>query len=110
MEEILKEIATTYLIPAVITLVGAFITWGVAQIKRIFEEKVKDETVRKIVKDVVEYVERTLKTSDNQEKFDTALSQASDWLDAKGLKISDTELKLLIEGAVNSLPETNKGE
>ncbi len=110
MEEVLKEIVGTYLIPAVVTLAGAFITWGVAEIKKIFKEKVKDEEVRRVVEDVVKFVERTLKTADNQQKFDTALTQASDWLEEKGIKVSATELKLLVEGAVNNLPKTQKGE
>ena len=110
MEEILKEVISTYLIPAVITILGAVITWAGAKVKKVFEEKVKDEQVRKIVLDVVKYIERTAKEATNQEKFDTALTQASDWLEAKGIKISGTELKLLIEGAVNELPKTEKGE
>lgn len=108
MLEILKEVVSTYLIPAVITIAGGFITWAAAKAKTLFEDKIKDEQTRKIVDDVVAYVERTLKNAENQEKFNTALDQASEWLISKGIEISTAELMLLIEASVNKLPKTAK--
>lgn len=106
MPEILQEIVSTYLIPAVITALGGFITWIGTKIKKIYEEKVKNEEIRNIVRDVVKYVERTMKSAKGEEKFDEALKQVSEWLGTKGITISETEMKLLIESAVNELPKT----
>lgn len=110
MLEILQEIVSTYLIPAVVTAIGGFITWIGAKIKKIYEEKVKSEEVRNIVHNVVKYVERTMKSAKGEEKFNEALKQVSEWLGTKGIEISETEMKLLIESAVNELPKTNKEE
>lgn len=110
MMDILQEIVSTYLIPAVITALGGFISWVVAKIKKIYEEKVKNEEIRNIVHNVVKYVERTMTSAKGEEKFNEALKQVSDWLGTKGIEISETEMKLLIESAVNDLPKTNKEE
>lgn len=110
MLEILQDIVSTYLIPAVITAVGGFITWVVGRLKKIYEEKVKNEEVRTIVSSVVKYVERTMTSAKGEEKFNEALKQVSEWLGSKGIEISETEMKLLIESAVNELPKTNKEE
>ena len=108
MEEILKEIISTYLIPAVVTGLGAFITWAGTKIKKAIEEKIKDEQVRKIVTDVVKYVERTLKDEDNAKKYSIAFEKSAEWLASKGFKVDLTELALLIEASVNQLPKTEK--
>lgn len=110
MIDILQEIVSTYLIPAAITAIGGFITWIGAKIKKIYEEKVKSEEVKHIVTNVVKYVERTMKSAKGEEKFAEALKQVSEWLSSKGIEISDVEMKLLIESAVNELPKTNKEE
>jgi intergrase/recombinase len=110
MIDILQEIVSTYLIPAVITALGGFITWIGTKIKKIYEEKVKSEEVKHIVYNVVKYVERTMTSAKGEEKFNEALKQVSEWLGSKGIQISDVEMKLLIESAVNDLPKTNKEE
>ena len=109
MIEILQEIVSTYLIPAVITAVGGFITWLGARLRKIYEEKIKLEEARQIIKSVVKYVERTMNSAKGEEKFNEALKQASEWLNSKGIQISDVEMKLLIEDAVNELPKKNEG-
>ena len=38
----------------------------------------------------------------------TCKEKALEWLNSKGLKISDTELDILIESAVNGLKQTHK--
>lgn len=110
MLDILQEIVSTYLIPAVITALGGFITWIGTKIKKIYEEKVKSEEVRDIVRSVVKYVERTMTSAKGEEKFNEALKQVSEWLGSKGIEISDVEMRLLIESAVNELPKTSKEE
>ena len=105
-----ETIVTTYLIPAFITALTGFIAWVSTKIKSIYEEKVKNETVKQIVEDVVKYVERTLKSESNQKKYNQAVELASEWITSKGFTISAVELKLMIESAVNNLPKTNEEE
>lgn len=103
----IETIVTTYLIPALITALTGFIAWLGTKIKTIYEEKIKNEAVKQIVEDVVKYVERTLKSENNQKKYNQALELAAEWITSKGYKISAIELKLMIESAVNNLPKTN---
>lgn len=109
MLEILQEIVSTYLIPAVITALGGFITWIGTKIKKIYEEKVKNEEIRKIVDDVVAFVERTAKSQENVVKYNMALERAAEWITSKGYTVDATELALLIEASVNKLPKTQGG-
>lgn len=106
----IEEIITTYLIPALITALTGFIAYVGNRLKQIYNDKVKNEMIRAIVADVVEYVERTMKSAENADKYSRALELASEWITSKGFEISATELQLLIEGAVNKLPKTNKEE
>lgn len=108
MIEILREIVTSYLIPAVVTALGGFVAYVGTRIKKIYEEKVKNETVRKIVDDVVAYVERTAKSEENTVKFNMALEKAAEWITSKGFEIDGTELALLIEASVNKLPKSKE--
>ena len=103
----IETIVTTYLIPALITALTGFIAWIGNKIKGIYEEKVKNETVKQIIEDVVKYVERTLKNESNQKKYNQAVELAAEWISSKGYEISAIELKLMIESAVNNLEKTN---
>lgn len=108
MIDILQEIVTSYLIPAVVTALGGFVAYIGTRLKKLYEEKVNDEKVRMIVDDVVAYVERTAKSEANAVKFNLALGKAAEWLNAKGFEIDATELALLIEASVNKLPKSKE--
>lgn len=97
-----EEILTTYLVPAVFTLVSGFFAWLGNKVKKLIETRIKNEEIKEIVENVVKYTEQKSKELTSSEKFDLALSKASEWLNEKGIKVSDTELEILIESAVNS--------
>lgn len=92
---------------AIITGVVSFI--GI-KLKTLFEQKINTETKKKIVADTVKYVEQITKgisiTSENKKQ--KAKTKALEWLKEKKIKISNTELDVLIESAVNSLKENLK--
>lgn len=54
------------------------------------------------------YVEQVYKNNmvTNEVKFAKAKEKAVEWLTSKGLKISDTELEILVESAVNGLKKS----
>lgn len=95
------------MILAIITGVTSFI--GI-KLKTLFEQKINTETKKKIVVDTVKYVEQITKgisiTSENKKQ--KAKTKALEWLKEKKIKISNTELDVLIESAVNSLKENLK--
>ena len=102
MENYIMEILAT-----IITAVASYI--GV-QIKKAYTRYVDTKNKKEIVKSTVEYVEQIYKgvMVSNEDKLNKAKEKALEWLNSKGLKISDTELDILIESAVNGLKNTNK--
>lgn len=97
-----EEIITTYLVPAIITLIGGFFAWVGTKIKNLIEEKVKNEEVKDIIENVVMYTEQKCSELTSSEKFDTALAKASEWLESKDITVSEAQLEMLIEAAVNN--------
>lgn len=98
-----QEIITTYLIPALFTILTGVIAWLGNKIKSLIEEKVQNEKVKEIINDVVKYTEQTSKELTSTEKFNKAMEEASEWLNSKGITISETELRIMIEASVNAL-------
>ena len=68
-----------------------------------YTKYVDTQTKKEIVKDTVNYVEQVFKDIHGAEKLEKAKEKALEWLNEKGIKISETELEILIESAVNGL-------
>ena len=98
-----QEIVSTYLIPALMTILTGVATWIGTKIKSVIEEKAKNEKVKDIIYNVVKYVEQTSKELTSGEKFDRAVSNATEWLGTKGIELSSYELQIMIEATVNEL-------
>ena len=109
MEDLLQTILSTYLIPALMTFLTGFVTWLGTRIKQKYDENIKNEEVRKIVKQVVQYVEQKYETLKGEEKYKIAFENASSWLAQKGIEISVVELDTLIESSVYELTGSLKG-
>lgn len=95
------------ILATVITAVASFI--GVS-IKKAYTKYVDTKTKKEIVEATVKYIEQIYKgvMISNENKLSKAKEKALEWLNSKGLKISDTELDILIESAVNGLKKTNE--
>lgn len=105
------EAIQSNLMEIVVTIVTAVAGWLGVQIKNAYTKYVDTKLKKEIVKSTVEYVEQIAKgvTMSSQTKFDKAKKKALEWLTEKGLKVSDTELEVLIESAVKALNEGMKG-
>lgn len=99
----IEEIVTTYVFPAIASLLAGFCAYIGAKIKKLYEEKVNTEEKKKIVTSTVSYIEQVYKDIHGEEKLDKCKEKAVEWLNEKGLSISDIELDILIEAAVNGL-------
>ena len=79
-------------------------------IKKAYTKYVDTKTKKEIVDSTVKYIEQIYKgvMISNEDKLSKAKEKALEWLNSKGLKISDTELDILIESAVNGLKKTNE--
>lgn len=95
------------ILATVITAVASFIGMS---IKKAYTKYVDTKTKKEIVDSTVKYIEQIYKgvMISNEDKLSKAKEKALEWLNSKGLKISDTELDILIESAVNGLKKTNE--
>jgi len=90
---------------AILTGVASFIG---TKIKKLYEEKINDDTKRKIVKTVVNAVEQVYKDFSGNEKLIKAQENIVEMLNEKGIKISELEMKMLIEETCNSFKKAIK--
>ena len=65
--------------------------------------KVKNDTTKVVIADVVKFVEQVYADLDGKEKLAKAVDQTSQILEAKGIMITEAEINMLIESAVYSL-------
>lgn len=95
------------ILATIITAVASFI--GVS-IKKAYTKYVDTKTKKEIVEATVKYIEQIYKgvLITNENKLAKAKEKALEWCNSKGLKVSDTELEILIESAVNGLKKTNE--
>ncbi len=95
------------ILATIITAVASFIGMS---IKKAYTKYVDTKTKKEIVDSTVKYIEQIYKgvMISNGDKLSKAKEKALEWLNSKGLKISDTELDILIESAVNGLKKTNE--
>ena len=100
------EFIQNYLFEILATIITALASFIGVSIKNAYTKYVNTKTKKEIVKDTVNYVEQVFKDIHGKEKLEKAKERALEWLNEKGIKISETELEILIESAVNGL----KGE
>lgn len=93
------------LLPAVASVIAVILGVLATKIKTTYNDKIQDETVRTIIKSVVEWAQQVYKDCDGPEKLQKALEKASAILNEKGITISDEELNMLIESAVYGLKQ-----
>lgn len=97
------EILQNYLFEILATIITALASFIGISIKNAYTKYVNTKTKKEIVKDTVNYVEQIYKDIHGAEKLEKAKEKALEWLNEKGIKISDIELEILIESAVNGL-------
>lgn len=108
------------ILPAIASIVAAVLGVLATKIKKAYQEKCDNETVKAIVDSAVRYVQQVYYSAEGQEKLAKATEKASTVLNEKGIKVSDTQLNMLIESAVygvkqsevttESLPESTEEE
>ena len=91
----------------IIQIFSAIITGVISylgiRIKNLYQEYIQDKLKKEIVDKTVKYVEQTCKDVTCEEKKRKALEKSLEWMKEKKLNVSDTELEILIESAVNCL-------
>lgn len=102
MSDIISLISDN-LIQIISTVITGVIGYLGIRIKNLCQEFVQDKMKRDIVEKTVKYVEQTGKNLTCDEKKKKALEKSLEWMAEKKINISDTEIEILIESAVNCL-------
>ena len=102
------EILENYIFEILATVITAVASFIGLRIKDAYTKYINTQTKKEVVKDTVNYVEQVFKDIHGQEKLEKAKEKALEWLNEKGIGISETELEILIESAVNGFNQ--KGE
>lgn len=101
------EILHEYLLPsawtALVTLVGAVFAFIGAQLKKKYQEKIDTEEKRHAVETCVNAAEMVYKDLKGAEKLAKVKENIVEWLNLKGISISEIELDMMIEAAVTNL-------
>ncbi len=102
MNDIFNAISKN-LIQIVFTIITGIIGYIGVRIKKMYQEYIQDKLKKEIIEKTVKYVEQTSKDLSCKEKKNKALKKSLEWMKEKKINISDTELEILIESAVNCL-------
>ena len=101
------EILHEYLLPsawtALVTLVSAVFAFIGTQLKKKYQEKIDTEEKRHAVKTCVNAAEMVYKDLKGAEKLAKVKENIVEWLNLKGISISEIELDMMIEAAVTNL-------
>lgn len=97
MKEILMQV-----IPIVLATVGTFL---IGLIKAKYSQYVNTDTKKEIAMITVRYVEQVFTALHGKDKLEKAKSTFVDMLNEKGIKVSEDEINMLLEAAVNQMNE-----
>ena len=102
------EFLQPYLTEILGTIFLAVATFIGTSIKKLYKDYINTKTKKEIVECTVKYVDQVFKELHGQEKFDKAVEKSLEWMNEKGINISQTELEILIEASVNEFKKALK--
>lgn len=106
---ILNEFIATYgttILYSILTAVAGYI--GIV-VKNLYEKYINDKTKKDVVNTCVRAVEQLYTDLHGQEKLDKCIESVSAMLGEKGIAITDIEIRMLIEAAVNEFNQSFGG-
>lgn len=101
MENIMKDFVQNYgatILYAIITAVASYI--GII-LKNLYKKYINDQTKKDVVATCVKAVEQLYTDIHGKDKLNKCMESVSDMLEEKGITVSETEIRMLIEAAVN---------
>lgn len=101
MQQIMSEV----LIPILATAITALAGYIGLQIKAMYKKHIDDKTKESVVKTVVKAVKQLYNDLNGEEKLAKAIENITDMLNEKGIVISELEIRMLIESAVEEMKE-----
>ena len=97
------EIIIGAAIPSIVAAIFAVITWIASRVRVRLDAFLNTQEKREIARIVVRSIEQTVQTLHGQEKLAQALLYFQSLAEERGITISETEAKLLIEAEVNTM-------
>ena len=91
------------LLPILVTALTTIMSYVGLRLKAAYEKHIDTKEKEAVVKNTVQYVEQVFGALKGAEKLEKAKITALDWLNEKGIEISDAELTILIESSVKAL-------
>lgn len=101
----LKVFINQYGLEIVTTIVTAIVGYIAVVAKNLAQKYINDKTKKDVAKIVVSGIEQCYKALEGPQKLQKALEAASSMLAEKGIKVTEVELRMLLESA---LSEFNK--
>lgn len=103
--EIITQFINEYGMEILTTAITAIAGWLAIVIKNLITKFLNDKTKQEIAKIVVSGIEQCYQALDGPAKLEKAIEAATEMLNEKGIKVTEVELRMLLEGA---LGEFNK--
>lgn len=91
------------LMPILATALTTVLSYIGLRMKTVYEKYVNTKEKEAVIRNTVQYVEQVFSALNGAEKLEKAKITAIDWLQEKGIDISDAELTILIESSVKAL-------
>ena len=99
----MKEFINVVLLPILGTALTAMLSYVGLKLKAIYERAEVDKTKKAIAKTCVQAVEQLYTELHGAEKFYKAVEAMTEMLNDRGITVSEIEIKMLIESAVQQL-------
>lgn len=107
----MKEFFSTYGFEILSVIITTIFGYLAIALKGIFNKWANDNTKKSVAKTVVCAVEQLYKDLKGEEKLNKGIAYMTELLTEKGIEISETEMRLLIEDAVGEFNKVfKKGE
>lgn len=108
----LKVFINQYGLEIVTTIVTAIVGYIAVAAKSLAQKYINDKTKKDVAKIVVSGIEQCYKALEGPQKLQKALEAASSMLAEKGIKVTEVELRMLLESALSEFNKVfeNSGE
>ena len=106
----MKEFIMTHGFEIISAIITTLIGYIAIVLKGILKKHINDNTKKSIAKTVVQAVEQIYKDLHGEEKLNKGIEYMVNLLNEKGIKASETEIRVLIEDAVGEFNKVFKKE
>lgn len=101
----MSDFVNIVLVPVLGTVITAIVGYLGVKIKSLLERWTQDKMMRDAAETCVRAVEQLYKDLHGAEKFQVCVNNLTEMLAEKGIHVTDLEIKMLVESAVQKLNE-----